>query len=111
MPRKLRIPYPGVMYHAMNRATISENGASCSTPDSWIGSSSAPYDDTFLSIQQGLLFKYDYNRPVAACHCLAERSTWWCPKPSQAQALLETGREPGRLGRSAPPPGGHPAGR
>src|SRR5258708_5565654 len=32
-----------------------------STPDSWIGSSSAPHDTDFKPIQEGLLFKYDYN--------------------------------------------------
>jgi prepilin-type N-terminal cleavage/methylation domain-containing protein/prepilin-type processing-associated H-X9-DG protein len=57
-----------------NRSVFA-NGAWRSTPDSWIGSSSAPYDDTFLPIQQGLLFKYDYNRAVAIYHCPADKST------------------------------------
>jgi len=46
-----------------------------STPDSWIGSSSAPYDTDFLPIEQGLLFKYDYNRSLAVYHCPADKST------------------------------------
>lgn len=45
-----------------------------STPDSWIGSSSAPHDTNFAPIQQGLLFKYDYNRSVAIYHCPSDRS-------------------------------------
>jgi prepilin-type N-terminal cleavage/methylation domain-containing protein len=57
-----------------NRSVFA-NGVWRSTPDSWIGSSSAPYDDTFLPIQQGLLFKYDYNRSVAIYHCPADKST------------------------------------
>jgi prepilin-type N-terminal cleavage/methylation domain-containing protein/prepilin-type processing-associated H-X9-DG protein len=57
-----------------NRSVLT-NGAWRSTPDSWIGSSSAPYDETFLPIQQGLLFKYDYNRSVAIYHCPADKST------------------------------------
>jgi prepilin-type N-terminal cleavage/methylation domain-containing protein/prepilin-type processing-associated H-X9-DG protein len=45
-----------------------------STPDSWIGSSSAPYDTDTLPIQQGLLFQYDYNRSLAIYHCPGDRS-------------------------------------
>ncbi len=45
-----------------------------STPDSWIGNSSAPLDTNFASIQEGLLFKYDYNRSVALYHCPADKS-------------------------------------
>jgi prepilin-type N-terminal cleavage/methylation domain-containing protein/prepilin-type processing-associated H-X9-DG protein len=57
-----------------NRSAIT-NGAWRSTPDSWIGNSSAPLDTTFAPIQQGLLFKYDYNRSVALYHCPADKST------------------------------------
>jgi prepilin-type N-terminal cleavage/methylation domain-containing protein len=45
-----------------------------STPDSWIGGSSAPRDTDFTAIQQGLLFKYDYNRSLALYHCPADGS-------------------------------------
>jgi len=47
-----------------NRSLIT-NGAWRSTPDSWIGLSSAPHDTDFQPIQQGLLFRYDYNRSLA----------------------------------------------
>ena len=57
-----------------NRSVLT-NGVWRSTPDSWIGSSSAPYDDTFLPIQEGLLFQYDYNRSLAIYHCPADKST------------------------------------
>jgi prepilin-type N-terminal cleavage/methylation domain-containing protein/prepilin-type processing-associated H-X9-DG protein len=56
-----------------NHSAIT-NGAWRSTPDSWIGSSSAPHDETFQPIEQGLLFKYDYNRSLAIYHCPADRS-------------------------------------
>lgn len=56
-----------------NRSLLT-NGVWRSTPDSWIGSSSALYDTSFASIEQGLLFKYDYNRSVALYHCPADRS-------------------------------------
>ena len=45
-----------------------------STPDSWIGGSSAPHDTDFKAIQEGLLFKYDYNRSLALYHCPSDRS-------------------------------------
>ena len=51
------------------------NGVWRSSPDSWIGSSSAPNDTNFLPIAEGLLFKYDYNRSVALYHCPADHST------------------------------------
>ncbi|MGO8679251.1 MAG: prepilin-type N-terminal cleavage/methylation domain-containing protein [Limisphaerales bacterium] len=57
-----------------NRSVLT-NGIWRSTPDSWIGSSSAPYDQTFLPIQQGLLFKYDYNRSLPVYHCPDDKST------------------------------------
>ncbi len=56
-----------------NRSVFT-NGAWRSTPDSWIGESSAPYDTDFVPIQHGLLFKYDYNRAVATYHCPADKS-------------------------------------
>src|ERR1051325_4759086 len=46
-----------------------------STPDSWIGGSSAPHDTDFQPIQNGLLFKYDYNRSVTLYHCPSDKST------------------------------------
>ena len=45
-----------------------------STPDSWIGSSNARYDSDYSHIQEGLLFKYDYNRSLALYHCPADHS-------------------------------------
>ena len=51
------------------------NGVWRSSPDSWIGSSSAPNDTNFMPIAQGMLFKYDYNRSVALYHCPADHST------------------------------------
>ncbi len=56
-----------------NRSLIT-NGAWRSTPDSWIGLSSAPHDTDFQPIQQGLLFKYDYNRSLATYRCPGDRS-------------------------------------
>jgi type II secretory pathway pseudopilin PulG len=44
------------------------NGIWRSSPDSWIGNSSAPYDATFDNIKNGLLFKYDYNRSLSTYH-------------------------------------------
>jgi prepilin-type N-terminal cleavage/methylation domain-containing protein/prepilin-type processing-associated H-X9-DG protein len=45
-----------------------------STPDSWIGWSSAPYDQDTKPIQDGLLFRYDYNRAVATYLCPGDHS-------------------------------------
>ena len=45
-----------------------------SSPDSWIGNSSAPYDASFDNIKNGLLFKYDYNRSLATYHCPGDHS-------------------------------------
>jgi prepilin-type N-terminal cleavage/methylation domain-containing protein/prepilin-type processing-associated H-X9-DG protein len=50
------------------------NGVWRSTPNSWIGSSSAPYDKDFERIKAGLLFKYDYNRSVQIYRCPADKS-------------------------------------
>jgi prepilin-type N-terminal cleavage/methylation domain-containing protein/prepilin-type processing-associated H-X9-DG protein len=57
-----------------NRALLT-NGVWRSTPDSWIGSSSAPHDTDTRPIEEGLLFKYDYNRSVALYRCPGDRST------------------------------------
>src|SRR5437867_3572459 len=46
-----------------NRAGNTD-GAWRSSPDSWIGYSSAPHDADTRNIENGLLFKYDYNRAV-----------------------------------------------
>ena len=54
--------------------SLFTNGIWRSTPDSWIGNSSAPDDTNFVPIQTGLLFQYDYNRAVAVYHCPADRS-------------------------------------
>lgn len=56
-----------------NRSLLT-NGVWRSTPDSWIGFSSAPHDADPYPIEQGLLFKYDYNRSVALYRCPADRS-------------------------------------
>ena len=56
-----------------NRSTYVNN-VWRSTPDSWIGGSSAIYDTLTVPIQEGLLFKYDYNRSVALYHCPADVS-------------------------------------
>ncbi len=55
---------------------LSENvgGIWRSTPDSWIGESSALYDTDTVRITQGLLFKYDYNRSVSIYRYPADRS-------------------------------------
>jgi len=45
-----------------------------STPDSWIGGSSAPYDTDTRAIEQGLLFRYDYNRSLQTYRCPGDRS-------------------------------------
>ena len=54
--------------------SVRENGVWRSTPDSWIGSSSAIYDVTTRPIEEGLLFKYDYNRSLATYRCPADTS-------------------------------------
>jgi len=56
-----------------NRSQRGDDGWR-STPDSWIGNSSAPLDANFVNIQQGLLFKYDLNKSVALYHCPADKS-------------------------------------
>lgn len=43
-----------------------------STPDSWIGNSSAPHDRDTLAIQNGLMFKYDYQRALSTYRCPAD---------------------------------------
>lgn len=45
-----------------------------STPDSWIGCSSAPHDTDTRAIEPGLLFQYDFNRSEAPYRCPADRS-------------------------------------
>jgi prepilin-type processing-associated H-X9-DG protein len=45
-----------------------------SSPDSWIGGSSAPHDGHTEAIEHGLLFRYDYNRSLATYRCPADRS-------------------------------------
>jgi len=51
------------------------NGIWRSTPDSWIGNSSAPFDRDTTAIKNGLIFRYDYNRVVETYHCPADDST------------------------------------
>lgn len=57
-----------------NRSFMT-NGVWRSTPDSWIGFSSAPHDADTRAIEQGLLYRYDYNRQVRIYHCPEDRST------------------------------------
>jgi prepilin-type N-terminal cleavage/methylation domain-containing protein/prepilin-type processing-associated H-X9-DG protein len=57
-----------------NRST-QVNGVWRSSPDSWIGNSSAIYDTDAKAIQGGLLFRYDYNRSVKTYRCPADKST------------------------------------
>jgi prepilin-type N-terminal cleavage/methylation domain-containing protein/prepilin-type processing-associated H-X9-DG protein len=45
-----------------------------STPDSWIGGSSALFDTDTHAIEQGLLFRYDYNRSLQTYRCPGDRS-------------------------------------
>jgi prepilin-type N-terminal cleavage/methylation domain-containing protein len=54
--------------------STNDQGIWRSTPDSWIGWSSAPYDQDAKPIQDGLLFREDYNRAVATYLCPADRS-------------------------------------
>jgi prepilin-type processing-associated H-X9-DG protein len=54
--------------------SVQVRGVWRSSPDSWIGSSSALFDTDTRAIEQGLLFKYDYNRAVALYRCPADRS-------------------------------------
>lgn len=58
---------------APNRSE-SKSGVWVSTQDSWVGGSSARHDTLTTPIEQGLLFKYDYNRSLAIYHCPADRS-------------------------------------
>jgi prepilin-type N-terminal cleavage/methylation domain-containing protein/prepilin-type processing-associated H-X9-DG protein len=51
------------------------NGIWRSTPESWIGNSSALFDRDTTEIKNGLIFRYDYNRVVATYHCPADDST------------------------------------
>lgn len=50
------------------------NGIWRSSRDSWIGLNSALYDDTYATIEGGILFRYDYNRTVGIYHCPADKS-------------------------------------
>lgn len=50
------------------------NGAWRSTPDSWIGYSSAPHDASTGNIENGLLFKYDYDRSIQTYRCPGDKS-------------------------------------
>jgi prepilin-type N-terminal cleavage/methylation domain-containing protein/prepilin-type processing-associated H-X9-DG protein len=45
-----------------------------SSPDSWIGRSSALFDADTKPIEQGLLYKYDYNRVLRNYRCPGDRS-------------------------------------
>ena len=56
-----------------NRSLIT-NRAWRSTPDSWIGMSSAPYDADTRGIQEGVFFKYGYNRSLQTYRCPADKS-------------------------------------
>lgn len=54
--------------------SANTNGAWRSTPDSWIGSSSALRDTNTDAIKNGLLFRYDYNRSVGLYLCPGDHS-------------------------------------
>ncbi|MEK7674605.1 MAG: type II secretion system protein [Verrucomicrobiota bacterium] len=54
--------------------SMERNGVWRSTPDSWIGESSALYDTDTRPIENGILFKYDYNRSLKSYHCPADKS-------------------------------------
>ncbi|MBI3416360.1 MAG: type II secretion system protein [Verrucomicrobia bacterium] len=69
-----------------NRSELTP-GAWRSTPDSWIGSSSAPHDPDTSNIEKGLLFKYDYNRSLQSYHCPGDKS----------KVTLLNGKSTGRL--------------
>jgi type II secretory pathway pseudopilin PulG len=56
-----------------NRSLIT-NGAWRSTPDSCFSMSSAVHDADTRAIEQGLLFKYDYNRSLQSYHCPGDKS-------------------------------------
>jgi prepilin-type processing-associated H-X9-DG protein/prepilin-type N-terminal cleavage/methylation domain-containing protein len=45
-----------------------------STPNSWIGDSSAPHDPDATRIENGSFFKGGYNRSVKLYHCPADKS-------------------------------------
>jgi len=55
--------------------SVNAGGVWRSSPDSWIGNSNAYLDEDTRPIEQGLLFKYDYNRSVALYRCPADKST------------------------------------
>lgn len=61
--------------HVPANFSLNTNGAWRSTPDSWIGLSSAIHDTDASGIEQGLLFRYDYNRQLAIYRCPADRSS------------------------------------
>jgi prepilin-type N-terminal cleavage/methylation domain-containing protein len=58
---------------AINRS-YEVDGIWRSTPNSWIGNSSALHDRDTRAIKIGLLFRYDYNRNVEAYRCPADDS-------------------------------------
>jgi prepilin-type N-terminal cleavage/methylation domain-containing protein/prepilin-type processing-associated H-X9-DG protein len=58
---------------AINRS-YEVDGVWRSTPNSWIGNSSALHDRDARAIKIGLLFRYDYNRNVEAYRCPADDS-------------------------------------
>jgi prepilin-type N-terminal cleavage/methylation domain-containing protein len=72
-----------------NQSVRGSDGVWRSSSNSWIGSSSAPYDSTTRQIQEGLLFKYDYNRSFAIYRCPADRSQVREPS-GRATGLLRT---------------------
>ncbi len=54
--------------------SVWTNGLWRSTPDSWIGASSAPHDPDPAPIEQGLFFRLGYNRALALYRCPADGS-------------------------------------
>ena len=66
------------------------NGIWRSSADSWIGRSSALYDTDTKAIQEGLLFKYDYNRVTAVYRCPADKSKVRTQNDQASEAPLRT---------------------
>jgi prepilin-type N-terminal cleavage/methylation domain-containing protein/prepilin-type processing-associated H-X9-DG protein len=60
--------------HVPPNSSVLTNGAWRSSPDSWIGNSSAIYDIDDTPIRSGLLFQYDYNRDLRLYHCPGDAS-------------------------------------
>jgi prepilin-type N-terminal cleavage/methylation domain-containing protein/prepilin-type processing-associated H-X9-DG protein len=58
----------------LNLAAPTSGGLWRSTPNSWIGDSSAPYDPDTTRIENGSFFKGGYNRSLELYRCPADKS-------------------------------------